>query len=175
MLRKRKPLYIIFDQTLFNKKRRLNRTLRFLYLILALIGLYFAQSILLVAIVIFTIMFINHVFISPKFHHQIQLFSDGFAYLYKAEAKQIEYSDVAYIDQDVIEVNGEFFYNNLTLLNEQFEEHIVIRGRYFDYTNLVDFCQHIQDTNLSSRTNYYNLNEQFLESVKAIDETTFID
>lgn len=171
MFRKKLPFHIIFDNTLSKKKRRLKVWRRFFYLIIILMGLYFSQSIFLLGLIIF----LNRIVIEPKFNHQIQYYSESFTYIYKTEVTSVDYGEVAFIDQDVFELNGELYYNKLTLLNEQFDKILEIKGRYFGYDELVNFCQYIQNTNLSSRENYYNQNERFLESVKAIDDLGIID
>lgn len=141
-----------------DKSNKVILTIYFLILIAVVIGirLYLEINFFYIALIIICIIF-SFKWLPLKKPVRIHVGISSFVVIERKLRKEIEFSDVSYIDQNVLE-GTEPYYESITFLNAQFKEIYKLNASGFDYKELVTLCEHIQQTNYKFGTDALEMN-----------------
>ncbi len=141
-----------------NKSNKVILTIYFLILIAGVFGirLYLEINFFYIALIIFSLIF-SFKWLPLKKTVRIHVGISSFVVIEGKVRKEIEFNDVSYIDQNVLE-GTKPYYKSITFLNAQFEEIYKLNASGFDYKELVTLCEHIQQTNYEFGTEALEMN-----------------
>lgn len=141
-----------------NKSNKVILTIYFLILIAGVFGirLYLEINFFYIALIIFSLIF-SFKWLPLKKPVRIHVGISSFVVIEGKVRKEIEFNEVSYIDQNVIE-GTKPYYESITFLNAQFEEIYKLNASGFDYKELVTLCEHIQQTNYEFGTEALEMN-----------------
>lgn len=141
-----------------NKSNKVILTIYFLILIAGVFGirLYLEINFFYIALIIFCLIF-SFKWLPLKKPVRIHVGISSFVVIEGKVRKEIEFNEVSYIDQNVIE-GTKPYYESITFLNAQFEEIYKLNASGFDYKELVTLCEHIQQTNYEFGTEALEMN-----------------
>lgn len=78
----------------------------------------------------------------------IDVFYDRFIYKTKFKKVELDFRDIAFIDQDVMdERKGEAYYRSVEFLDESMKSLLFIEGNGYAYDDLVALCNRISTIN----------------------------
>jgi len=141
-----------------NKSNKVILMIYFLILIAGVFGirLYLELNFFYIALIIFCLIF-SFKWLPLKKPVRIHVGISSFEVIEGKVRKEIEFNDVSYIDQNVIE-GTKPYYESITFLNAQFEEIYKLNASGFDYKELVMLCEHIRQTNYEFGTEALEMN-----------------
>ncbi|WP_447403086.1 hypothetical protein ACE1MS_22935 (plasmid) [Lysinibacillus sp. fkY74-1] len=109
--------------------------------------MYINQGYLISTIVLFLTFFLIKILPMPH-KDTIDVFYDRFIYKTKFKKVELDFRDIAFIDQDVMdERKGEAYYRSVEFLDESMKSLLFIEGNGYAYDDLVALCNRISTIN----------------------------